>query len=56
LPLTVGPAPFISGTCRALITVFGQQVIVCHRCRKYVIMPALDVPLTLLMALSPQIL
>jgi len=40
----VGPAPFIAGTCRALVLVFGPQVVVCHRCRKFVIMPALDVP------------
>lgn len=32
------------GTCRALVHVFGEQVILCHLCRQFVVMPALDVP------------
>jgi hypothetical protein len=35
---------FIAGTCRALVLVFGPQVVICHGCRKFVAMPALDVP------------
>ena len=34
----------MAGTCRALVLVFGPQVVVCHSCRKFVAMPALDVP------------
>jgi hypothetical protein len=34
----------IAGTCRALVFVFGPQVVLCHRCRKFVAMPAIDVP------------
>ena len=40
----VGPAPFTPGTCRALVLVFGPQVVVCHHCRKFVAMPKHDVP------------
>jgi len=40
----VRPCPFTPGTCRALSLVFGQQIVVCHPCRRFVIMPALDVP------------
>ena len=40
----VGSAPFTAGTCRALILVFGPQVVLCRPCRKLVAMPALDVP------------
>jgi hypothetical protein len=32
------------GTCRALAYTFGPQIVVCHRCRKFVAMPKLDVP------------
>jgi hypothetical protein len=35
---------FIAGTCRALVYTFGPQIVVCHRCRKFVGMPKLDVP------------
>jgi len=35
---------FAVGTCRALAYTFGPQIVVCHRCRKFVGMPALDVP------------
>jgi hypothetical protein len=35
---------FAVGTCRALVYPFGPQIVVCHRCRKYVAMPKLDVP------------
>jgi hypothetical protein len=38
---------FIAGTCRALVYTFGPQIVVCHRCRKFVAMPKLDVPTTL---------
>jgi hypothetical protein len=40
----VGPPPFTPGTSRALIRVLGPHVVVCHRCRKFVAVPALDVP------------
>ncbi len=36
--------PHPPGTCRAVLTVHGPQVIVCHPCRRYTAMPALDVP------------
>jgi hypothetical protein len=32
------------GTCRALVYTFGPQIVACHRCRKFVAMPKLDVP------------
>jgi hypothetical protein len=32
------------GTCRAIVAVYGSQVVVCHCCRRYVDMPKLDVP------------
>jgi hypothetical protein len=35
---------FIPCTGRALVLAFGPQVVVCHPCRKFVAMPALDVP------------
>jgi hypothetical protein len=36
--------PHTPGTCRAVIAVHGPQVIVCHPCRRYTAMPAIDVP------------
>lgn len=33
-----------TGTCRAVIAVYGPQVVVCHPCRRYVRMPSIDVP------------
>ena len=35
---------YFVGTCRALVYTFGPQVVVCHRCRKFVAMPKLDLP------------
>ena len=35
---------FAVGTCRALVYTFGPQIVACHRCRKFVAMPKLDVP------------
>ena len=35
---------YFVGTCRDLVYTFGPQVIVCHRCCKFVAMPKLDVP------------
>jgi hypothetical protein len=35
---------FAVGTCRALVYTFGPQIVVCHRCRKFIGMPKLDVP------------
>jgi hypothetical protein len=35
---------FIPDTCRALVYIFGPQIVVCHRCRKFVAMPKIDVP------------
>jgi hypothetical protein len=36
--------PHQPGTCRAVIWAHGPQIIVCHRCRRYTAMPAIDVP------------
>ena len=35
---------YFVGTCRDLVYTFGPQIVVCHRCRKFVAMPKLDVP------------
>ncbi len=32
------------GTCRAVVAVYGPQVVVCHPCRRYVAMPPLERP------------
>ncbi|WP_428673743.1 hypothetical protein [Reyranella sp.] len=36
--------PHRPGTCRAVIWAHGPQVVVCHPCRRYAYMPALEVP------------
>jgi hypothetical protein len=40
----VGLPPFNRGTCRALVRALGPHVVVSYRCRKFIAMPALDVP------------
>ena len=36
--------PHALGTCRALVWAHGAQIVVCHRCRRFTAMPALEVP------------
>ena len=36
--------PHRPGTCRALVWAQGAQIVVCHPCRRYTAMPALEVP------------
>ncbi len=42
--MTTRQWPHQPGTCRAAIAVHGPQIIVCHPCRRYTMMPALEVP------------